>query len=80
MRICQRTALLLTYSDRQALMKIPLCLLWFGYMEAGSIVRGEHLSAFPRTQRLGVQVVLLPSMTELPSSNNQWPVYVSHRT
>lgn len=25
-------------------------------------------------------MVLLPSMTELPSSNNQWPVYVSHRT
>ena len=28
----------------------------------------------------GVQVVLLPSMTELPLSNNQWPVYVSHPT
>ena len=43
MRIYQRTALLLTYSDRRALIKIPLCLLWFGFMEAGSIVRGEYL-------------------------------------
>jgi hypothetical protein len=25
-------------------------------------------------------VVLLPSMTELPSSKNQWSVYVYHRT
>ena len=25
-------------------------------------------------------MALLPSMTELPSSSNQWPVYVSHRT
>ena len=43
MRICQRTASLLTYSVRQALIRIPLCLSWFGYMEAGFIVRGEHL-------------------------------------
>jgi hypothetical protein len=45
MRICQRTASLSTYSDRQALMNIPLCLSWFGFMEAGSVVRasGEYL-------------------------------------
>ena len=43
MWICQRIVLLLTYSDRQALIKIPLCLLCFGFMEAGSIVCGEYL-------------------------------------
>jgi hypothetical protein len=48
MRICQRTALLSTYSDRQALI-IPLCLLWFGFMEAGSIVRGEYLCIPPNS-------------------------------
>jgi hypothetical protein len=49
-------------------------------MEAGSIVRGEYLcQCIPRTQRFGVQVVPLSSMTVLSSSNNQWPVYVSHR-
>ena len=47
MRICQRTALLSTYSDRQALINIPLCLLWFGFMEEGSIVRGEYLCVPP---------------------------------
>jgi len=49
MRICQRTALLSTYSDRQALIKIPLCLLWFGFMEAGSIVRGKYLCIPPNS-------------------------------
>jgi hypothetical protein len=39
-----------------------------------------NICAFPRAHRLGVQVVLLPTMAELSSSNNQWPVYVSHRT
>ena len=43
MRICRKTALLLTYSDRQTSIKIPLFLLWFGFMEAGSSVRGEYL-------------------------------------
>jgi hypothetical protein len=77
MRICRRTALLSTYSDRQALINIPLCLLWFGSMEEGSIVRGENLCVPPNSMTR-TQVVLLPSTTELPSSNNQWPVYVSH--
>lgn len=49
MRICQRTALLLTYSDRQALINIRLCLLWFGSMEAGSIVRDEYLCITPNS-------------------------------
>ncbi|SRR6266436_4506859 len=41
-RLRQRTALRSTYSDRQALTKTPLCPLWLGFMEAGSIVRGEY--------------------------------------
>jgi hypothetical protein len=49
MQLCQRTALLLTYSDRRALIKILLCLLWFGFMEAGSIVRGEYLCVPPNS-------------------------------
>ena len=47
MRICQRTALLSTYSDHQAPIKIRLSLLWFGFMEAGSIVSGEYLRIPP---------------------------------
>lgn len=35
-----------------------------------------NFSAFSRVRRRKVQMGLLPSMTELPSSNNQWLVYV----
>jgi hypothetical protein len=44
MRIRQRTALPSTYSDLPALSKTHLYRLWFGFMGAGSIVRGQRLS------------------------------------